>query len=63
MKGSSGAHFLTEQAGIFAGKDGYTITTKGTTTLEGAIIDSKAAAEKNTVSTIRTLFGGSFFVW
>ena len=44
---------VTEQAGIFAGKDGYTITTKGTTTLEGAIIDSKAAAEKNTVSTGR----------
>lgn len=44
---------VTEQAGIFAGKDGYTITTKGTTTLEGAVIDSKAAAEKNTVSTGR----------
>ena len=44
---------VTEQAGIFAGKDGYTITTKGTTTLEGAVIDSKAAAGKNTVSTGR----------
>lgn len=44
---------VTEQAGIFAGKDGYTITTKGTTTLEGAVIDSKAAAEKNIVSTGR----------
>ena len=44
---------VTEQAGIFAGKNGYTITTKGTTTLEGAVIDSKAAAEKNTVSTGR----------
>lgn len=44
---------VTEQAGIFAGKDDYTITTKDTTTLEGAVIDSKAAAEKNTVSTGR----------
>lgn len=44
---------VTEQAGIFAGKDDYIIITKGISTLEGAVIDSKATAEKNTVSTGR----------
>ena len=42
---------VTEQAGLYAGAEGFDITTKGNTTLEGAIIDSKAQADKNKLST------------
>ena len=37
---------VTEQAGLYAGAEGFDITTKGNTTLEGAVIDSKAKADK-----------------
>lgn len=42
---------VTEQAGLYAGAEGFDITTKGNTTLEGAVIDSKAKADKNKLST------------
>ena len=42
---------VTEQAGLYAGSEGFDITTKGNTTLEGAVIDSKAKADKNKLST------------
>lgn len=42
---------VTEQAGLYAGDEGFDITTKGNTTLEGAVIDSKATANKNKIST------------
>ena len=42
---------VTEQAGLYAGSEGFDITTKGNTTLEGAVIDSKATADKNKLST------------
>ena len=42
---------VTEQAGLYAGAEGFGITTKGNTTLEGAVIDSKATADKNKLST------------
>ena len=42
---------VTEQAGLYAGDVGFDITTKGNTTLEGAVIDSKAKADKNKLST------------
>ena len=42
---------VTEQAGLYAGAEGFDITTKGNTTLEGAVIDSKAQADKNKLST------------
>lgn len=42
---------VTEQAGLYAGAEGFDITTKRNTTLEGAVIDSKATAEKNKLST------------
>lgn len=42
---------VTEQAGLYAGAEGFNITTKGNTTLEGAVIDSKAKADKNKLST------------
>lgn len=42
---------VTEQAGLYAGAKGFDITTKGNTTLEGAVIDSKAKADKNKLST------------
>ncbi len=32
---------VTEQAGLYAGTEGFNIITKGNTTLEGAVIDSK----------------------
>ena len=41
---------VTEQAGLYAGAEGFDITTKGNTTLEGAVIDSKAKADKNKLS-------------
>ncbi len=42
---------VTEQSGLYAGAEGFDITTKGNTTLEGAVIDSKAKADKNKLST------------
>ena len=42
---------VTEQAGLYAGAEGFDITTKGNTTLEGAVIDSKATVDKNKLST------------
>lgn len=42
---------VTKQAGIHAGDDGYIINTGNKTKLKGAIISSKAAKNKNTVST------------
>ena len=42
---------VTEQAGLYAGAEGFDITTKGNTTLEGAVIDSKGKADKNKLST------------
>lgn len=42
---------VTEQAGLYAGAEGFNITAKGNTKLEGAIIDSKATADKNKLST------------
>ena len=42
---------VTEQAGLYAGSEGFDIITKGNTKLEGAVIDSKAKADKNKLST------------
>ena len=42
---------ITEQAGLYAGAEGFDITIKGNTTLEGGVIDSKAKADKNKLST------------
>ena len=42
---------VTEQAGLYAGAEGFDITAKGNTKLEGAVIDSKATADKNKLST------------
>ena len=46
---------VTKQAGIYAGKEGYDIQVKGNTHLKGAVIDSKAPAEKNKLTTTNTL--------
>lgn len=42
---------VTDQAGIYAGTGGFAIQTKGSTTLEGAVIGSKATADKNSLVT------------
>ena len=42
---------ITEQSGIYAGKEGYDIQVKNNTRLKGAVIDSKARAEKNKLTT------------
>ena len=42
---------VTKQAGIYAGKEGYDIQVKNNPRLKGAIIDSKAPAEKNKLTT------------
>ena len=42
---------VTDQAGIYAGTGGFAIQTKGNTTLEGAVIGSKATADKNSLVT------------
>ena len=42
---------VTEQAGIYAGKEGYDIQVKNNTRLKGAVIDSQAPAEKNKLTT------------
>ena len=42
---------VTDLAGIYAGTGGFAIQTKGNTTLEGAVIGSKATADKNLLVT------------
>ena len=42
---------VTKQAGIYAGQEGYDIQVKNNTHLKGGIIDSKAPAEKNKLTT------------
>ena len=42
---------VTEQAGIFAGKDGFDITVGKNTDLKGAVIASEATPDKNKIST------------
>ncbi|WP_303019944.1 hemagglutinin repeat-containing protein, partial [Dialister invisus] len=42
---------VTKQTGIYAGKEGYDIQVKNNTRLKGAVIDSKAPAEKNKLTT------------
>ena len=42
---------VTDQAGIYAGTGGFAIQSKGDTTLEGAVIGSKATADKNSLVT------------
>ena len=42
---------VTKQAGIYAGKEGFDIEVKNNTHLQGAVIDSKAPAEKNRITT------------
>lgn len=42
---------VTEQAGIYAGEEGYAINTGDTTSLKGAVIASKAKKDKNTLAT------------
>ena len=42
---------VTSQAGIYAGSEGYNVEVKENTDLKGAVIDSKAPAEKNHLTT------------
>ena len=42
---------ITEQSGIYAGKEGYDIQVKNNTHLKGAVIDSQAEKEKNRITT------------
>ena len=42
---------VTEQAGIYAGDRGFDINVEGNTDLKGAVIDSKAGYEDNTLNT------------
>ena len=42
---------VTEQAGIYAGEEGYNINVGNNTTLEGAVIKSEAPKAKNTLTT------------
>ena len=42
---------VTDQSGIYAGKEGFDITVGDNTDLKGGIIDSKAEADKNKIST------------
>ena len=42
---------VTNQAGIYAGNKGFDITVKGNTDLKGAVIDSTATADKNSLTT------------
>ena len=46
---------VTDQSGFFAGKGGYTIDVAKNTTLQGAVIASEAAADKNLLLTDRLL--------
>ncbi|HLO65574.1 MAG TPA: hemagglutinin repeat-containing protein [Holophaga sp.] len=45
------ADSVQEQTGLFAGEGGFQLTVKSNTDLKGAVIDSRAAADKNTLST------------
>ena len=42
---------VTDQAGIYAGSRGFDINVEGNTGLKGAVIDSKAGYENNTLNT------------
>ena len=42
---------VTEQAGIYAGSEGFDINVKGNTDLKGAVIDSTATADRNSLTT------------
>ena len=42
---------ITEQAGIYAGKEGFDINVEKNTDLKGAVIDSRAPEEKNQLTT------------
>ena len=42
---------VTDQAGIFAGENGYNISTGNITSIKGAIISSKANKDKNSLTT------------
>ena len=42
---------VASQAGIYAGSEGYDVEVKGNTDLKGSVIDSKAPAEKNPLTT------------
>ena len=42
---------VTSQSGIYAGKEGFDISVEKNTDLKGAVIDSKAPAEKNQLTT------------
>ncbi|WP_454835974.1 two-partner secretion domain-containing protein [Pseudomonas lini] len=44
---------VTDQSGLFAGKDGYDITVGKNTSLQGAVIASEATPDKNLLSTDR----------
>ena len=43
---------ITEQSGIYAGKEGYDIQVKNNTHLKGAVIDSQAEKNKLTTGTL-----------
>jgi filamentous hemagglutinin len=47
---------VTDQAGIYAGKKSFDIKVKGNTDLKGAVIDSKASADKNKLETGKISF-------
>lgn len=51
--GKTNSHYasVTDQAGIFAGKDGFDITVGKNTDLKGAVIASTATPDKNKIST------------
>lgn len=42
---------VTNQSGIYAGKEGFDIEVKNNTHLQGAVIDSEAEKEKNKLTT------------
>lgn len=42
---------VKEQAGIYAGQEGYDISVKDNTHLKGAVIDNKGSVDKNTLRT------------
>ena len=48
-----GSHYssVTDQSGIYAGSEGFTIRVEKNTDLKGAVIDSQAPAEKNHLTT------------
>nr|WP_256662533.1 MULTISPECIES: hemagglutinin repeat-containing protein [unclassified Pseudomonas] len=46
---------VTDQSGLFAGKDGYNITVGKNTVLQGSVIASEATADKNSLSTDRLI--------